>query len=198
MLLNRISLENFRSFKDRTELDLQNINVFVGPNKAGKSNLIMALRFLNALARNDWYNLYTDNVFDHDDSKRITIEIVFCLGNDERKELVKKFFRKIPENCYESNPIFEKIKYMIVIQNNKIYEERVSAINTINEYKDVIIHEFDGSVPNQYVVDLNSHSDIETIEEFDSIGLQKRYGKWQNTNFIFNVEENVYFIVLTY
>jgi AAA15 family ATPase/GTPase len=97
-----MSLENFRSFRDRTELDLQRINVFVGPNKVGKSNIIMCFRFLNSLSRNDWNNSYTENVFDYDTNKKITIEIVFCLSYGERNELIKRLFPEIPEINYDN------------------------------------------------------------------------------------------------
>jgi AAA15 family ATPase/GTPase len=126
-----MSLENFRSFRDRTEIDLQGINIFVGPNKAGKSNIIMCLRFLNSLSRNDWNNSYPENVFDYDTNKRITIEIVLSLSYFERNELLKRLFPEISEIDYDNNPIFKVIKYLLIVEDNKIYHEKVSVMNTI-------------------------------------------------------------------
>jgi len=44
-LLKRLRLRNFFSFKDAT-VELGKVNVFIGPNASGKSNLIKVLRLL--------------------------------------------------------------------------------------------------------------------------------------------------------
>ena len=49
-MLKRIKIQNFLSLED-VELDLRARNTFVGPNMAGKSNLIEALRFLHDAIR---------------------------------------------------------------------------------------------------------------------------------------------------
>ncbi|WP_350343681.1 DNA replication/repair protein RecF [Proteinivorax tanatarense] len=47
MYINNLRLENFRNFKNRTVLNLEdNINVFVGDNAQGKTNLLEAIHFL--------------------------------------------------------------------------------------------------------------------------------------------------------
>ncbi len=47
-MITRLQLGNFKSYKDLS-LPLTRRNVLIGPNMAGKSNLIAALRFLNLL-----------------------------------------------------------------------------------------------------------------------------------------------------
>jgi predicted ATPase len=47
MLLNSITLKNILSFKDTT-LELGPLNVLIGPNASGKSNLIEAISLLQA------------------------------------------------------------------------------------------------------------------------------------------------------
>ncbi len=48
-LLTRIKLENLLSFgPNAAPLELQNLNIFIGPNAAGKSNLIEALSLMRA------------------------------------------------------------------------------------------------------------------------------------------------------
>ncbi|WP_353804858.1 AAA family ATPase [Mammaliicoccus lentus] len=44
MILNYLTIENFRNFKD-VELDLTNRNIIFGLNDIGKSNFLSALRF---------------------------------------------------------------------------------------------------------------------------------------------------------
>lgn len=51
--ITKVSLAGFKSFKDRTDITLSNINVIIGANGAGKSNLLSFFRLLgNALTRN--------------------------------------------------------------------------------------------------------------------------------------------------
>ncbi len=50
MLLSRIEIENLLSFQ-HIELELRSLNVLVGPNAAGKSNLIRSLGLVQALPR---------------------------------------------------------------------------------------------------------------------------------------------------
>lgn len=45
-MLERIHIENFKSLKDVT-LDLQQVNLLIGPNNSGKSNLLKALEFFS-------------------------------------------------------------------------------------------------------------------------------------------------------
>ena len=49
MPITKLTIENFKSF-DRVEVDLRDFNVVVGPNAAGKSNLIEAVAFLKDIA----------------------------------------------------------------------------------------------------------------------------------------------------
>lgn len=45
-MIKRITIKNFRSLKDVT-VDLQDVNLFIGPNNSGKSNFFKALEFLS-------------------------------------------------------------------------------------------------------------------------------------------------------
>ncbi|NOX47081.1 MAG: AAA family ATPase [Chlorobi bacterium] len=49
-MLQRINIRNFRSFKDVT-VDLQKVNLLIGPNNSGKTNFLRAFEFLS-----DFYN----------------------------------------------------------------------------------------------------------------------------------------------
>jgi len=46
-MLKRIHIENFKSLKNVT-LDLQPVNLLIGPNNSGKSNLLKALEFMSS------------------------------------------------------------------------------------------------------------------------------------------------------
>jgi len=45
-MLSHFKVDNFRGLR-RCEMDFARINIFVGPNNSGKSNLIHAIRFLS-------------------------------------------------------------------------------------------------------------------------------------------------------
>ncbi len=45
-MLKRVSIQNFKSLKDVT-LDLQKVNLLIGPNNSGKTNFLKALEFIS-------------------------------------------------------------------------------------------------------------------------------------------------------
>ncbi|BCE02795.1 AAA family ATPase [Marinicellulosiphila megalodicopiae] len=49
MKLTKISLTNFRSFKDTQTIDLSQVTVLVGPNSVGKSSILMALAYVQQI-----------------------------------------------------------------------------------------------------------------------------------------------------
>jgi AAA15 family ATPase/GTPase len=53
-MINKITLENFKSIKDRVEIDIKPITLLFGPNSAGKSTVVQALHYLKEVLR---YNL---------------------------------------------------------------------------------------------------------------------------------------------
>jgi AAA15 family ATPase/GTPase len=85
--LRSISLQNFRSFKDTVKIsDLKRVNVLVGPNKAGKSNVFEALSLLKSLANDDANSRRNldDYRFDHAKQNKIVIEIEIELSPSEQ------------------------------------------------------------------------------------------------------------------
>lgn len=76
MRISRIKLKNFRSIKD-LDVELPQICALVGPNNAGKSNILLALQCV--LGR-DWVtvnNFDEDDVYAHDPNSDISIELSF-------------------------------------------------------------------------------------------------------------------------
>ena len=53
-MITKITLENFKSIKDRVEIDIKPITLLFGPNSAGKSTVVQALHYLKEVLR---YNL---------------------------------------------------------------------------------------------------------------------------------------------
>jgi len=87
-MIQEIRLANFKSFGPSTTIPLAPFSVFIGPNAAGKSNLIDAFRFLQecvkdgietAAERRDGWNLLRCHRLDLD-SKEISLELKWVYG----------------------------------------------------------------------------------------------------------------------
>ena len=50
-MLQRVRIQNFKSLKDVT-LDLQKVNLFIGPNNSGKSNFLKGLELFKNIEKN--------------------------------------------------------------------------------------------------------------------------------------------------
>ncbi|MEZ0483679.1 AAA family ATPase [Fibrella aquatica] len=69
-MLKRVSIQNFKSLKDVT-LDLQKVNLLIGPNNSGKSNFLKALEFFT----NTGLNSYTIDALTEISHKHLQIDI---------------------------------------------------------------------------------------------------------------------------
>jgi putative ATP-dependent endonuclease of OLD family len=79
MKISNVRIENFRSLK-HVDLDLSQICCLVGPNNAGKSNILLAVQ--RVLAR-DWVSVTSfdeQDVYAHDPNADVTIQVTFDPG----------------------------------------------------------------------------------------------------------------------
>ena len=60
-MLNLLTVRGFKSIRDMVGLELRPLNVLVGDNEAGKSNLLEALHFLGAMADGTQYHVVDDS-----------------------------------------------------------------------------------------------------------------------------------------
>lgn len=60
-MLNRLTVRGFKSIRAMDGLGLRSLNVLVGDNEAGKSNLLEALHFLGAMADGTQYRVVDDS-----------------------------------------------------------------------------------------------------------------------------------------
>ncbi len=75
-MINRLIIKNFRSIKN-LDIELENLNAFIGPNSAGKSNILKAL---NLIIGNTWPTIRSFDETDfycYNKSNDIVIEIRF-------------------------------------------------------------------------------------------------------------------------
>jgi AAA15 family ATPase/GTPase len=90
--ITTLSLQSFRSFKEGTDFtNLKEVNVLIGPNQAGKSNVIEALRLLRSLANRDGETVrpFTNYVFDQSIKNKIVVDIALRLSQEEKNKICK-------------------------------------------------------------------------------------------------------------
>jgi predicted ATPase len=84
-----IKVKGFRSYTGEVSIaDLKAVNVFVGKNNAGKTNVLEIIRFISGLVQNSTYRNVADIV-----SKGMTsglIKLNFLLSDEERKSLIQR------------------------------------------------------------------------------------------------------------
>jgi len=94
MRIQKLTLVNFRSYKNAVSIeDLSDVNVFVGPNIAGKSNVLEALQYFKGLTIGGGVKDFSDMVFDRNSNLDIQMMMTIALSPDERNEMLKRLFR---------------------------------------------------------------------------------------------------------
>lgn len=76
VIVNQIRIENFRSI-EKLDLKLNSINAFIGPNNAGKSNIIRALSLILGDSYPSNKAIGENSFYDRDQSLSLVIEVKF-------------------------------------------------------------------------------------------------------------------------
>lgn len=140
-MLKSISLENYKCFKDKTDIEIAPLTVLCGVNSSGKSSILKSLLMLkqsyesgstfNSLSLNGKYTnngLFKDTVYSHKE-KSFTISNKFkfrkdiYMSNGENqalKELERIYFRD-SENGEILRDAEISVSYIIRGQNRKTY-----------------------------------------------------------------------------
>jgi AAA15 family ATPase/GTPase len=192
-MLKRVSIQNFKSLKDVT-LDLQKVNLLIGPNNSGKTNFLKALEYFgknyNSFPRTEDKALTFNRnglpiryhlVDDSKDSVHIEKSFDFRSGN------IVDFSVYNSENKNNGNgtvfdiPGEKELKALIINANiykpdpNKltqpgpvgIGEERVNSdVSNLVGFLDIMLSKYRRTVFNQIEIDLHR-----CISEFDEIKL---------------------------
>lgn len=130
-MLKRVSIQNFKSLKDVT-LDLQKVNLLIGPNNSGKTNFLKALEFFGKniyKSVNDQNSLFPKNisldenyVYQKDLNNELYIHLIF----DEK-------FRERPSQLSLFNSSVEYQHFRLRSEEkNYYYEHWFSSEQSIN------------------------------------------------------------------
>jgi len=132
-LLTKITVKNFRGFRDKTVFDLKNSSYFVGPNNSGKTSVLNAIRFF---FDEDFYideDFINKNAFlsKRKKSNQAEITVEFNLDNLTTKKFQKDLIKK-----YRS-PLLNISKIISITTDTKIihrsYKINDSPCNNLPE-----------------------------------------------------------------
>lgn len=138
MKVKSITLENFRSFKEAMPIEgLSDVNIFIGANNAGKSNILEALRYLQALASRRQLRSFEEMVFDGDTRRKIHMSLSFSLSAEERKDFIKQVFQDNPNHGIHAviesgSPFLSTLFLDVVLSNEGLMQEEIAISNIVN------------------------------------------------------------------
>ncbi|MFD1144480.1 AAA family ATPase [Larkinella insperata] len=96
-MLKRVSIQNFKSLKDVT-LDLQKVNLLIGPNNSGKTNFLKALEFFKITGVQSQKIMDLESVsYKH---QRVKIKYEFDFVQSPNGYMTRKFGKKDRENYH--------------------------------------------------------------------------------------------------
>lgn len=137
MKLRELTVCNFRSIKEPISFKkINDFTILVGPNNAGKSNILKVLQFLNRLSRNDPPGSFLEFLHDRTNSN-LVIEVILELSNDERQSIINsmKDIDHIFTNIdLDKHSIFKYITYKIEIDAQDYVSELLSITNNKDEF----------------------------------------------------------------
>lgn len=118
-MLKRVLIQNFKSLKDVT-LDLQPVNLLIGPNNSGKTNLLKALEFFQEFCES---------------KVEVTKEIVFARKRANIK-IDLSFEYKFPLDDYPTYEHFclKNVEKTIDTRLLSEYKVEVGETNTVEQY----------------------------------------------------------------
>ena len=140
MKISQVKIKNFRGYKDETEIDINNLTVFIGKNDVGKSTILEALDiFLNeGKPDQEDINKFTEDqdvvisvVFDDlpdkiDIDKVIptTLEQEYLLNSDKKLEIIKKFSAggKAKVSIFANHPTNPKCDNLLSRKQNQLQD----------------------------------------------------------------------------
>lgn len=125
MKLESIHIENFRSLKKIDISFNSDMNLLVGKNNSGKSNIIYGLLWVRDFVINGYQRkLFLDNVYGKNQSSIMIFILNFIISTKERDALISQLSAEgMDEKAM--NSFGDKIKYSLKFNSEKIIDESV-------------------------------------------------------------------------
>lgn len=136
MKIGSIALEGFRSYKDLVPIEeFSDVNIFIGPNNAGKSNVIEAFKYLSRLYTEQGVQPFKEWVFDRQEDSEVKLSLFFILPSKERSRLINKLFennRNVNVDEVKKSPFLEALTYSVVVKKYGVTAEEIKTANIKN------------------------------------------------------------------
>ena len=107
-----VSFENFKSFREPVELNLNRVNYLIGPNGAGKSNVFAGMRLISDILRNDAGPKPGDS-FDRTTGALVSFSFTAEMAEDEKSKLFKKWRGREGVENFPTEETFRRLKYEV-------------------------------------------------------------------------------------
>ncbi len=185
MILNKLILNNFRSYKEKTEINISDLNVLIGRNDIGKSSILEALDiFFNSKPVKEDLAIEHDNsiieiccVFEDypdeiilDDSTPTSLFSEFLLNAENKIEIIKRF--SVSGSGTISEEAFIKCEYPENRQLEKLLSMKRTALknkceqlqidtSSINKNKNSELRQ---AIRNHYYADGNIQTETKEIK----------------------------------
>ena len=145
MRISSLKLENFRTYKESTSFeDLKGLNLFIGPNNSGKSNVLRGIMVLRDLAKNRLdQNIFRKEINENDIDGEITIEAVIDLSDSERETLMKRFGGNHLVNELPKKNTLRQVRYLVKLHQYGTIHEELSILTNENKFLNIIINSKD-------------------------------------------------------
>lgn len=108
-MIKKLTVENYKSFGDKTEIELGKFAVLVGPNNSGKSNFLDLLSFVSELMKDNIENVlnkrggYKSVIFNGEEDRDI------CLSIETKEEKEERIEYAVRIGYLKENPIEERL-----------------------------------------------------------------------------------------
>lgn len=145
-MLRKIGFENYKSFKNYTELEIKPITVLVGPNSAGKSSIIKLMKLLAQSVTNPQNNIILNTKYGPLIKVNDSRELFHNMSINRKLKLLIEFDHLPLEYVEYENPISLDINLLynkessFVLNANKRVDNRVNpnspiSLSFLDDYK---------------------------------------------------------------
>jgi predicted ATP-dependent endonuclease of OLD family len=146
MRLTKLYIHNYKSFYDTT-IEFDKLNIVVGENNSGKSNLIDVLEFINIAINKDIERAIDekggyDRIKNYSavGEKKVIIRVTFEFNKIPMKVLFRNFFVKGIDGFFVLSFSFTKTNSIFSIYTNMNIDKVFSNKNEIENFKFIILN----------------------------------------------------------
>ena len=139
-MLQRVRIQNFKSLKDVT-LDLQKVNLFIGPNNSGKSNFLKGLELFKNIEKNFidnenvglWFKI--SDIFEKNKANEVLFSLTMDKVQPGNKQNKASLGIKFGE--YKSNKISDFNETGLFISNFDFWQDALLGGNQVKRFMDI-------------------------------------------------------------